>query len=124
MMAELSHICPWWLIPVLDNPIRRLIHNPEKILSGCIGKGQTVLDLGCGSSTFTIALERWLERLEESLPWVPKMKCFKYIIRENLSLVKPRNTTDLCWLLSPLKYGSRLRVAALYRALSLAQQPL
>src|SRR5512136_422279 len=58
MLADLSYICPRWLAPVLDNPIRRLIHNPEKILSGCIGNGQTVLDLGCGSGTFTIALAK------------------------------------------------------------------
>jgi ubiquinone/menaquinone biosynthesis C-methylase UbiE len=58
MLADLSHICPRWLAPVLDNPIRRLIHNPEKILSGFIGNGQTVLDLGCGSGTFTIALAK------------------------------------------------------------------
>jgi ubiquinone/menaquinone biosynthesis C-methylase UbiE len=54
-MAALSRICPWWLAPALDNPIRGLMHNPEKILDGYIESGQTVLDLGCGSGTFTIA---------------------------------------------------------------------
>jgi len=57
-MAELSRICPWWLASALDNPIRKLIHNPEKILSGCIERGQTVLDLGCGPGTFTIAMAK------------------------------------------------------------------
>jgi ubiquinone/menaquinone biosynthesis C-methylase UbiE len=57
-MADLLSICPWWLAPALDNPIRRLIHNPEKILSGSIERGQTVLDLGCGSGTFTIAMAK------------------------------------------------------------------
>ena len=42
----------------MDNPIRRLIHGPDKILGGYIEPGQTVLDLGCGSGTFTIAMAR------------------------------------------------------------------
>jgi ubiquinone/menaquinone biosynthesis C-methylase UbiE len=52
------HVCPWWLAQALDNPIRRLIHSPDKMLGGYIGPGQTVLDLGCGSGTFTIAMAR------------------------------------------------------------------
>ena len=42
----------------MDNPIRRLIHSPDKILGWYIEPGQTVLDLGCGSGTFTIAMAR------------------------------------------------------------------
>ena len=57
-MIGSSRICPWWLASALDNPIRRLIHNPEKILGGCIESGQTVLDVGCGSGTFTIAMAK------------------------------------------------------------------
>lgn len=55
-MANSSHICPWGRSPFLDNPIRRLIHNPEKILGGIIERGQTVLDIGCGPGTFTISM--------------------------------------------------------------------
>lgn len=57
-MINLFHVCPWWLARALDNPIRRFIHNPDKILGGYIESGQTVLDLGCGSGTFTIAMAR------------------------------------------------------------------
>lgn len=57
-MADLSRICPSWLAPALDNPIRKLIHDPEKILNGYIEDGQTVLDLGCGPGTFTIAMAK------------------------------------------------------------------
>jgi len=42
----------------LDNPIRRLIHNPQKILGEYIEPGQTVLDVGCGSGTFSIAMAK------------------------------------------------------------------
>lgn len=57
-MIHSLRICPWWLAGVLDNPIRRLIHNPHKILGGYVEEGQTVIDLGCGSGTFTIALAK------------------------------------------------------------------
>ena len=42
----------------MDNPIRRLIHNPQKILGEYIEPGQTVLDVGCGSGTFSIAMAK------------------------------------------------------------------
>ena len=57
-MIDSSRICPWWLASALDNPIRRLIHNPERILGGYIESGQTVLDLGCGSGTFTLFMAK------------------------------------------------------------------
>jgi ubiquinone/menaquinone biosynthesis C-methylase UbiE len=57
-MSETSHICSWKIAFALDNPIRRLIHNPQKILGGCIKPGQTVLDLGCGPGTFSIAMAK------------------------------------------------------------------
>ena len=42
----------------MDNPIRRIIHDPQKILGGHIEPGQTVLDLGCGPGTFSIAMAK------------------------------------------------------------------
>ena len=57
-MADSSRICSWKIAFALDNPIRRLIHNPQKILGGYIEPGQTVLDLGCGPGTFSIAMAK------------------------------------------------------------------
>jgi len=57
-MSDSSRICPRKLAFVLDNPIRRLIHNPQKILGEYIEPGQTVLDVGCGSGTFSIAMAK------------------------------------------------------------------
>jgi ubiquinone/menaquinone biosynthesis C-methylase UbiE len=55
-MSETSRICSWKIAFALDNPIRRLIHNPQKILGRYIEEGQTVLDLGCGPGTFSVAV--------------------------------------------------------------------
>jgi SAM-dependent methyltransferase len=50
--------CPYWLAWALDNPLRRWLHNPQKILEGLVQPGQTVLDLGCGPGYFSLALAR------------------------------------------------------------------
>jgi len=57
-MSETSRICSWKIAFALDNPIRRLIHDPQKILGGLIETGQTVLDLGCGPGTFSVAMAK------------------------------------------------------------------
>ena len=50
------HVCPARFAWVLDNPLRRWLHKPEEILSHLVKPGFTVVDLGCGSGPFTIAL--------------------------------------------------------------------
>ncbi len=40
----------------MDNPIRKLLHDPEKILRDYIETGQTVVDIGCGPGIFSIAM--------------------------------------------------------------------
>ncbi len=51
-----DHICPWWLCFTFDNPLRRLIHDPETILGSYARAGDTVLDVGPGMGYFTIPL--------------------------------------------------------------------
>jgi ubiquinone/menaquinone biosynthesis C-methylase UbiE len=53
-----SQVCPWWLAPTFDNPLRRLIHHPEKILDSLVRPGQVAADIGCGMGYFTIPLAR------------------------------------------------------------------
>lgn len=57
-MADSSRICSWKHAFALDNPVRRLIHNPQKILGAYIKQGQTVLDVGCGPGTFSLAMAK------------------------------------------------------------------
>jgi ubiquinone/menaquinone biosynthesis C-methylase UbiE len=51
-------VCPWWLAFTFDNPLRRLLHDPEKILAGLVKPGMTVADIGCGMGYFSIAMAR------------------------------------------------------------------
>ena len=62
-MSDTSRICSWKHAFALDNPIRRLIHNPQKILGGYIEPGQTVLDVGCGPGAFSIAMAKMVGEL-------------------------------------------------------------
>jgi ubiquinone/menaquinone biosynthesis C-methylase UbiE len=50
------HVCPWWLAYTFDNPLRRLIHNPEKMLGDYVGEGMTVMDIGCGMGYFALGM--------------------------------------------------------------------
>jgi ubiquinone/menaquinone biosynthesis C-methylase UbiE len=51
-------VCPWWLCFTFDNPLRRLIHNPEAILKPYVQPGQSVIDIGAGMGYFSIPLAR------------------------------------------------------------------
>ena len=53
-----AKVCPAWLGHFLANPIRKLIHPPQKILNPYVKEGMTVLDIGCGMGFFSIPLAR------------------------------------------------------------------
>jgi ubiquinone/menaquinone biosynthesis C-methylase UbiE len=53
-----SPVCPWWLCFTFDNPVRKLIHNPNRILKPFIKPGWKVLDVGPGMGYFTIPLAK------------------------------------------------------------------
>lgn len=52
------HICPWWLAYTFDNPLRRYLHDPQKIFSPYVRAGMTAVDIGCGMGYFSIGLAR------------------------------------------------------------------
>ena len=49
-------VCPWWLCPTFDNPVRKLFHNPAKMLGQYIKLGDNVLDIGPGMGYFTFPM--------------------------------------------------------------------
>ena len=52
------HVCPWWGGYFIDNRLRRLVHNPERVLAPFLRPGMTVMDFGCGMGMFSIAMAR------------------------------------------------------------------
>lgn len=53
-----KRVCPWWLCFTFDNPLRRFLHHPERLLGAYVGKGYQVIDIGAGMGYFTIPLAR------------------------------------------------------------------
>jgi len=54
----MGFVCPWWGGYFIDNPLRRLIHDPAKIVGPYVRPGMTVMDVGCGMGFFAIAMAR------------------------------------------------------------------
>ena len=51
-------VCPWWLCYSFDNPLRRLIHDPERLLKPHVKSGMTAVDIGCGMGHFTLGMAK------------------------------------------------------------------
>jgi len=51
-------VCPWWMAYTFDNPLRKLFHNPAKILGSLVKEGMTVIDAGCGMGYFSIGMAK------------------------------------------------------------------
>lgn len=58
-MAE--HVCPWWGGYFIDHPLRRWLHQPQRLLAPFVEPGMTVLDFGCGMGFTSIAMARLLK---------------------------------------------------------------
>lgn len=53
----MSYVCPWWAVPFTINvPLRRWLHDPQKIVGPYVKQGMTVLDAGCGVGYFSIPM--------------------------------------------------------------------
>ncbi len=55
---ENRHICPVWLGYTFLLPIRKLKHDPGKILGPYVKEGMTVMDFGCAMGYFSIPMAK------------------------------------------------------------------
>lgn len=53
-----KHVCPWYMGYFLASPLRRLAHNPEKILEPYLKTGMKVLEVGPGMGFFSLPMAR------------------------------------------------------------------
>jgi 2-polyprenyl-3-methyl-5-hydroxy-6-metoxy-1,4-benzoquinol methylase len=53
---EREHVCTWWHAYTFDNPLRKLVHKPQKVLGDYVKDGMTVMDVGCGMGHFSIGM--------------------------------------------------------------------
>ena len=51
-------LCPHWAGYLLVNPLRKLLQNPDRILSPFVARGMTALEVGPGMGFFTLPLAR------------------------------------------------------------------
>jgi ubiquinone/menaquinone biosynthesis C-methylase UbiE len=58
LLCRGEHRCPRWLCFTFDNPIRRLIHDGDRMLAPWVRPGNTAVDIGAGLGVFTIPLAR------------------------------------------------------------------
>ncbi len=54
-----KRICPVERAGGLDNSLRRLLQNPQRILRKYVHEGMTVLDVGCGPVSFQLKWQTW-----------------------------------------------------------------
>lgn len=58
LLSRDQHLCPWWMAWTFDNPLRKWLHDPQKILGAYVAEGMTAADIGCGMGYFSVAMAK------------------------------------------------------------------
>jgi 2-polyprenyl-3-methyl-5-hydroxy-6-metoxy-1,4-benzoquinol methylase len=53
-----TSICPWWLGFLLINPLRKLVHNPDKLFQTTIKPGMRIIDYGSAMGYFSLPMAK------------------------------------------------------------------
>ena len=53
---QADHVCPWQHVHMIDNFVRKWIHDPQKLFSPYVKKGMRVIDIGCGGGFISLGL--------------------------------------------------------------------
>lgn len=57
-MEQKGMLCPWWMGYFLINPVRKLKHNPDKILGRHIKPGMNIMDFGSAMGYFSLPMAK------------------------------------------------------------------
>jgi ubiquinone/menaquinone biosynthesis C-methylase UbiE len=57
---DTPEVCTWWHAYSFDNPLRKLMHSPQKVLGNYVKDGMTVMDVGCGMGHFSIGMAKFV----------------------------------------------------------------
>ncbi|MDO9577685.1 MAG: class I SAM-dependent methyltransferase [Candidatus Cloacimonadales bacterium] len=61
MQKNKDRVCPVWMAYTFDNPLRKLFHNPTKMLQPYLSDGMTIFDISCGMGHFTLGMAKMLD---------------------------------------------------------------
>ncbi len=97
---EKNKVCSVEHAGALDLRIRKLLHNPRKILKPYIKEGMSVLDVGCGPGYFTIDMARMVGKsghltavdLQEGMLEIVKRKINKANLENIIALHQCKKT--------------------------------
>jgi ubiquinone/menaquinone biosynthesis C-methylase UbiE len=55
----IAYVCPWWSAPfTIDTPLRRWLHDPQKVVGPYVRPAMTVIDVGCGPGWFAVPMAK------------------------------------------------------------------
>jgi len=97
--TEKNKVCSVERARVLDISLRKLIHNPNKMLKPFIKEGMTVMDLGCGPGFFTFEMAKLVGPtgkvtavdLQDGMIEIVRKKITNSILEKNIELHKCQN---------------------------------